>query len=489
MKRTPKFVFFVVALLILGLAYTSFFGVYKTYGDRTDTVIRGASDIRFGIDIRGGVDVTFGPADASIEADEANINAIKAIIEQRLVGKNITDYECYADVANEQVIVRFPWASDEADYDATAAINELGETALLAFHIGSETKEEKVERKDENGEVLKDEDGNILYDTVTKPAGELVLTGEGVAKATASWQPDENGNTQPVVLLELQGDAIKAFADATAKQADKGTISIWLDDQLLSDPQVNDPITTGEAVITLGNSDYSYAQELANKINAGALPFEIEAKSFATLAPTLGEKALDAMVLAALIGFALVAVYIILWYRLPGFVAVIALIGQMAATIACISGYFSVFDSFTLTLPGIAGIILSIGVGVDANVITSERVREEIRRGRTIDGAISAGSKNSFWAIFDGNITVLIVSIVLMGVFGPPSGFWATILSPILRWFPTSTTGMVYSFGYTLFIGVVLNFIMGVALSRLMLRSVSRLKICRNPWLYGGERA
>ena len=475
MKRTPKFVFFVVALLILGLAYTSFFGVYTSFGDRTDTVIRGAADIRFGIDIRGGVDVTFGPADEAINAEDDQVNAIKAIIEERLVGQNITDYECYADVANDQVIVRFPWASDEEDYDATAAIQELGETAQLAFYIGSET------------ETVTNDDGS----TTTKPKGELVLTGDGVSKAEAVFQTDENGNTTPVVSLTLQGDAVTAFAEATTQQAAaQGAISIWLDDQMITAPTVNDAITDGKAVISGGSlTDFAEAQDLANKINAGALPFEIEAKSFATLAPTLGEKALDAMVLAALIGFILVALYIIGWYRLPGFVAVIALIGQMAATIACISGYFSVFDSFTLTLPGIAGIILSIGVGVDANVITSERVREEMRRGKTIDGAIRAGSKNSFWAIFDGNITVLIVSIVLMGVFGPPSSFWSTFLTPFLFMFPTSTTGMVYSFGYTLFIGVVLNFIMGVALSRLMLRSVSRIKLFRNPWLYGGERA
>lgn len=473
MKRTPKGIFFVVALLIVALTYTSFFGVYKYYGDRRDTVIRGAADIRFGIDIRGGVDVTFGPKDESIDATESQVNAIKSIIEQRLVGENITDYECYADVNNQQVIVRFPWQSDEADYDASAAIAELGETAQLAFYIGSETKTET--------------DSEGVQHTV--PSGELVLTGDGVSNAEAVWQSDDNGNREPVVKLTLQGDAVQAFANATEKQAaSKGSISIWLDETMISNPTVQAHITDGTAIISGSFETFSDAQSLANKINAGALPFEIEAKSYATLSPTLGEKALDAMVMAGLIAFCIVALYVIFWYRLPGFVAVIALMGQIAGSLAAISGYFSFFDSFTLTLPGIAGILLSIGIGVDANVITAERVREEIRRGKTIDGAIRAGSKNSFWAIFDGNITVLIVAIVLMGVFGPPSSFWATILSWALFMFPASTTGMVYSFGYTLFVGVVLNFVMGVALSRLMLRSISRFKIFRNPWLYGGER-
>ena len=128
-------------------------------------------------------------------------------------------------------------------------------------------------------------------------------------------------------------------------------------------------------------------------------------------------------------------------------------------------------------------------MGVDANIITAERIKEQIRLGKTIDGAIMAGSKESFWAIFDGNITVIIVAIVLMGVFGPPSGFWATILKPVLFYFPASTTGSVYSFGYTLFVGIIFNFLMGVTASRLMLKSISRFKFLRKPWLLGGKRA
>jgi preprotein translocase subunit SecD len=166
-------------------------------------------------------------------------------------------------------------------------------------------------------------------------------------------------------------------------------------------------------------------------------------------------------------------------------VAAFALCGQMSLTIDCISGYFSVFDSFTMTLPGVAGLILAIGMGVDCNVITAESVRDELRAGKTIDGAIRSGSKNSFWAIFDGNITVLSVAAVLMGVFGSSDGIFGWLFS----WLPVSTTGSVYSFGYTLLIGVITNFVMGMGLSRIMLRSISRLKIFRNPWFYGGERA
>lgn len=466
MKRTAKPVFFIVALLILALAYTSFFGIYTKFGDRRDTVIRGASDIRFGIDIQGGVDVTFGPVDENLDVTDAQLDSIKEVISRRLILQNITDYEAYTDSANNQVIVRFPWSRDESNFDATEAIKEIGQTAQLEFHMGSET----------------DDDG--------KPTGALVINGDHVDSAEAEVLQDEKGGTYNAVLLKLKEEGKQKFAEATKTQkANSGTISIWLDDNMISNPSVNAEITDGVATISGGFEKFSEAAELANLINSGALPFAIEAKSSGTISPTMGEKALDAMVMAGCIAFVLVAIGMILFYRLPGFVAAIALLGQVAGSIAAISGYFGVFNSFTLTLPGIAGIILSIGIGVDANVITFERIKEELRGGKTIDGAIAAGSKNSFSAIFDGNITVIIVAIVLMGVFGPSDSLFAVLLSPVLRWFPVSTTGTIYSFGYTLFIGTIFNFIMGVGASRLMLKSISRQKIFRKPWLYGGDRA
>jgi len=464
MKRTARPVFFIVALVILVLAYTSIFGVYTYFGDRRDTIIRGASDIRFGIDIRGGVDVTFGAKDTKIQVSEEQLDGVKAVIEERLVLRNITDYEIYADTANKQVVVRFPWEADESNYDPTKAIGEIGQTAQLAFHIGDATDPE-----------------------TGKPTGDLVLTGNDVQSANAGYDEE---NQQYVVMLNLKESGKKAFADATQKQYDnnKGPISIWLDDQMISAPAVQAVITNGQATISGSFETMADAQDLANLITSGSLPFELEVKSSGTINPTMGVKALDAMVLAAVIAFVLIAAFMLIYYRVPGFVAVIALLGQVAGSVAAVSGYFGIFNSFTLTLPGIAGIILSIGMGVDANVITAERIKEEIRAGKTIDGAIRSGSKESFWAIFDGNITVIIVAAVLMGVFGPSDSVFGWLLSPVMRWFPVATTGAVYSFGYTLLVGIVFNFIMGMTASRLMLSSLSRQKWLRKPWLYGGER-
>ena len=472
MKRTPKYVFFIVALLILALSYTSIFGVYTHYGDRVDTIIRGASGIRTGIDISGGVEVTFAPESSTIEATDDQISSMKEVIVRRMIASGITDYEAYTDFDNDQVIIRFPWKKGETEFDSSKAIEELGKTAQLEFYLDTSSS-----------------------DGTTKPAKDkLVLTGDLVASAKAGLNPETN---EPLVMLELDAKGKAAFSEATKKQYELNsngknstyTISIWLDDDCISNPSVSAHITDGVATISGGFAETSEASQLANLINSGALPFAIKATNSRTVAATLGAESLKVMVIAGIIAFILIAIFMLVYYRLPGFVAVICLLGQVAGSIAAVSGYFGVINSFTLTLPGIAGIILSIGMGVDANIITAERIKEQIRMGKTIDSAIQNGSKESFAAIFDGNITVVIVSIVLMGVFGPPDSLFATILKPILSFFPVSTSGAVYAFGYTLLVGIIFNFIMGVTCSRLMLKAVSRFKFLRKPWLLGGKRS
>ena len=160
----------------------------------------------------------------------------------------------------------------------------------------------------------------------------------------------------------------------------------------------------------------------------------------------------------------------------------------MAATLAFVSGYFPVFESFTLTLPGIAGIILAIGMGVDANVITAERIKEELRSGKSLDGALKSGFARGLTPIIDGNVTIVIVAIVLMGAFGPSDGLFAKALHFVFFAFGPSTAGTIYAFGYTLLTGVLLNFVFGVFATRVMIRGAAAIKALRSPWLYGAEK-
>lgn len=265
--------------------------------------------------------------------------------------------------------------------------------------------------------------------------GEEILTGEDVESAMAGYDQTEGY----VVQLDFNDSGAQKFADATTELApDSGTISIWLDDENISTATVEAAITNGSAIIR-GDFTQEEVTTLANQINSGALPFALSAESYSTISPTLGTRSLEVMVLAGVIAFVAVALIMILRYRLPGTIAVLSLLGQVAATLAVVSGYFPVFSGSTLTLPGIAGIILGIGMGVDANVITAERIREELGKKKTLDGAIANGMKMGLTPIIDGNVTIVIVAAILMGAFGPTDGFWATVFSPVFRWFGAST--------------------------------------------------
>ena len=476
MKRVGKPWFFVVAILIFALAYTSFFGVYRQNGDLQETIIRGAKDIRWGTDIQGGVSATFGPEE-NIDATDDQIESAKSILEIRLVSSGVTDYELYADKDNDRLLVSFPW-KDNNSQDVSGTIKSLSQSAELLFLGGAPSAIT----------ITYNEDGTK---TVTDANGEecdIVLEGKDVEKAESGYVSDDN---EFVVSLKLTDEPAEGeeksgkekFAEGTETYLNK-QISIWMDDVCISAPTVNNVISDGNAQIS-GSFTAESAKTLADNINGGALPFKLVTIDYSSVDPTLGTDALQAMVIAGTIAFALICVFMIAYYRLPGAVACICLLGQVAGTIAAVSGYFSVFDSFTLTLPGIAGIILSVGMGVDANIITAERIREELRKGKTLDGAVKAGSSNSFSAIFDSNVTNIIVSVILMGVFGPPDTIWSTLLTPFLWMFGTSTTGAIYSFGYTLLVGVILNFIMGVAASRIMISSLSGFKVFRVRKLYG----
>ncbi len=453
-KTSHKSTFFVIFALILALTYLAFFGVENYYGDIRNVYVKGAKDIRWGIDISGGVEAVFSPDIADVEITENDMQAAKTIIETRLVNNSITDYEVYADNHNHQIIVRFPWKADESDFDAQAAIQELGETAMLTF----------CGNQDNTNIILKGS--------------------EDIKRAQAGLDEDN----KYIVALELTDAGSSKFAAATQSYLNQ-TISIWMDDTMISAPTVNSVITNGMATIT-GLADADEATDLANKINAGSLPFAltVDESKLQIISPSLGSDALNVMLIAGAIAFGIVCIIMIARYRVNGVVASIALLGQLAGTIACISGFFPGISSFTLTIPGIAGIILSIGVGVDCNVIAAERIRDEFRRGKTIDSAIEWGYKNSLNAIIDGNVTIVIVSIVLMGAFGSPDGFLGSLFSPLMSLFGASITGSIYSFGYTLLIGVIFNLIMGVLASKYMLRSISQFKFMRKPTLYGGKK-
>lgn len=412
-KNKP--VFFIVLIIALLMAYTAVFGINIPMGN-DPLIIKGAPDLRYGIDIRGGVDATFEPVGLDREPTDDELETARAIIETRLDQQNILDYEVTIDKESGSVIVRFPWKADETDFDPETAIAELGETAQLTFV---------------------DSEKNVLVE------------GKHVLKASPAKNSETNGF---VVTLSFDEEGTKLFADATKKLIGK-RIDIYMDDTLIQSATVETHITGGEAYIS-GMESFEHAKDIADKINAGALPFSMATKNHSTISPTLGSGALNVMVQAGLIAYLIICVLLILYYKVPGCVASIALLIQISGQILALS-----VPQMTLTLNGVAGIILSIGMGVDANVIISERISEEIKSGKSVESAIASGFKNAFSSVFDGNITVLIVAVILMAL----------------------GSGTLLSFAYSLFTGIMFNFIAGVTASRLMIRSLSSYKFLRKP--------
>lgn len=468
MKKTGKLTFFIVVALIALFSLSAIVGLDYRYGDNTKTMIKGIDDIRLGIDIKGGVDATFAPA-GDFDASDDQLDAATEVIKTRLSSLGITDSEVYSDSKSDRIIVRFPWQAGETNFDPESAVRELGEMAELTFRMGTES--------------TTDATGKSAY------TGEIVLQGADVESASVrSHQNEQTMEQEIVVALDLKDTGVQKFADATQQAMNANVpIAIWMDDEQISAPSVNTVITDGSAVIT-GNFTYETAKKLADQINGGALPFKMETKSTNTISPTMGEGSLDAIMLAAAIAFAFIAVYMIVLYRLPGVVAVIALIGQITGSIAFVTGWFGFMSGSTLTIPGIAGIILAVGMGVDANIITGERIKEELRTGKSLDASIKLAYKRAFSAILDGNLTNVIIAVILMGAFGVPSSFFSKILNKTIFFaFGATAEGFVYSFGFTLLAGVILNFLMGVFAARLMVTSLSKFNCFKNRKLYGGD--
>ena len=373
--------------------------------------IKGIRDMRFGIDIRGGVEAVFEPAGLKTKPTKEQLEMARDVIETRLDAQNILDREVTVDEKVGDIIVRFPWKSDEKDFDPETAIQELGEMGELTFR----------------GEY------NTVY-----------VKGSDVSKS----QVAVDQQNRYVVELEFTSKGAKKFADATEKLVGQ-TMGIYMDEELISNPTVNAKITGGKAEIT-GMASQEEAQNLSDKINSGALPFSMETTNYNTISPTLGNKALNAMALAAEIALVLTCLFMIAWYRLPGVISCLTLAFQVALQVLVIS-----VPQYTITLPGIAGLILSAGMAVDANIIISERISEELKKGNSVRTAVKNGYKRAFSSVLDGNVTTAVVAGILM-VLG---------------------SGTMLSFGYTLLTGVIINLLAGVWMSRYMLNSVIRYKI------------
>ncbi len=416
-----RILFIVLIAAILFASYSAIFGfdlgnyLVKPYGEEID----------LGLDLSGGVYVVL-EADTDETGDELQkkMQQTKAIMQQRVDGLGVAEPNITIE-GTDRIRVELAGLSNPQE-----AIDTIGKTAQLQF---------------------RDLEGNII------------VTGENVDKSEFTY----NQRNQPAVALEFDSVGTEKFAEVTGdlmekypgeENRDNRIIEIVLDGKAISAPSVSEQIVNGRSLID-GSYTVESATNLANLIRAGALPLEMTEIEVNAVGPSLGLESLDTSVKAALIGLILIFVFMIILYRIPGFVADLALTIYILIAL----GIFIYLDA-KLTLPGIAGFILSIGMAVDANVIIFERIKEELKIGKTIRTALDSGFKQAMTTIIDANVTTLIAGIVLYN-FG---------------------TGPIRGFAVTLMIGLVVSMFTAVFITRFILKMVVKMEISKNKKLFGG---
>ena len=438
MKKNKGIVVLLLTTIItVFLCYTAGVGICPT-GTGS------AKNIKTGLDLSGGVSITYQTKESNPSSEDMSDTVYKM---QKRVEQYSTEAQAYKEGDN-RITVEIPGATD-----ADAILNDLGKPGSLCFIEQTDADGNQNFTSGSNGYVL-----SRSLDEI-REAGSVVLEGTDVADAQGgAYQSSQNSSREYAVSLTLTDDGKKKFADATEANVGK-QIAIVYDDQILSAPKVNEAITGGQAQIT-GMSGVEEAQNLASYIRIGSLSLELEELRSSVVAAQLGEEAISTSVMAGAIGLVIVILFMIFVYRVPGFVAGIALILYTALVLITLNAF-----DITLTLPGIAGIILGIGMAVDANVIIYARIREEITAGNSVKTSIKLGFSKAFSAIFDGNITTLIASLVLM---------WLG-------------SGTVKGFAYTLAIGIIISMFTALVVSRFIVNALYAVGV-RDPKFYGKEK-
>jgi len=373
-----------------------------------------ATSLKQGLDLQGGTHVVLEAVDTpEAKVDEDAVQRVVKIIEKRVNEIGLTEPIIQRQGAR-RIIVELPGIKEPEK-----AIEMLGKTALLEFQNES---------------------------------GATVMTGKDLKDAKAEIGQNKNS----VVALEFSTDGAKLFGDLTTKNVGK-RISILLDKTVLTSPVVNEPILGGKAVIT-GSHSIEEAQSLAILLRSGSLPVKVEVLEMRTVGPTLGQDSKDKSVIAFGIGVGGIIVFMLLFYRMSGFVANITLLLYVLMLLFALK-----MLNATLTLPGIAGIILSIGMAVDANVLIFERFKEEHRNGKTLRAAMDAGFSRAFATILDSNLTTLISAAVLffMG------------------------SGPIKGFAITLGLGIVLSMFTAITVTKFMLKMLMHTNVFKNGKIFG----
>lgn len=444
MKKSNGFIVLIAAiLLIAGLGYMVVFGVGT---EKTGS----AEGIKLGLDLAGGVSITYQVEGESPSSEDMSDTIYKL---QKRVENYSTEAQVYQE-GSDRINIEIPGVSD-----ANAILEDLGKPGSLYFVSQNNPAGEPNYTIGMNADGTA---GYVLAKSIEdlQADGSVVLLGTDVKSAQAKGSSNDMGNTEYVVELTLTDEGTKKFADATTIAAlTHEVIFIVYDGAIFSAPTVNEAITGGQAYIT-NIGGFEEAENLASTIRIGGLKLTLSELRSNVVGAQLGSEAIQTSIKAGIIGFAIVIVFMIAVYLLAGVASSIALCLYVVFMMVCLN-----FFDITLTLPGVAGIILSIGMAVDANVIIFARIREEIAAGKTVSSAIKIGFQKALSAIIDGNVTTLIAALVL--------GFMGT--------------GAIKGFAQTLALGIILSMLTAVFITKLILNAFYAIGL-KNEKFYGSAK-
>ncbi len=432
----------ITALIILLIGVTVGYFVYRSEVSHMN-VVNGATEtklstypFKLGLDLSGGTHLVYRADVKEIPTGEVTdaMASLRDVVERRInifgVSEPVVTVESggFSNAGEERLSIDLPGVTDTQE-----AIKMIGQTPILEFKVEDPNAVQQATIV--NGQIQLD---------MTSQYKNTELTGRYLDKAILEFDPNSN---EPVVSIQFDAEGSKLFEQITRENIGK-TVAIFLDGQPISTPRVNEAITGGKAQIS-GNFKAEEAKLLVGRLNSGALPVPIELISTQTIGPSLGATAVHAGVKAALIGFLVIALFLILWYRLPGLIAVIALSMYVAIMLAL----FKVIP-VTLTAAGIAGFIISIGIAVDANVLIFERIKEELADGCTVSVAIKNGFSRAWSSIRDSNTSSIITAIILF-------------------WFGTA---LIKGFALTFLMGVIVSMVSAISITRLFLYALNITK-------------
>jgi len=457
MKKAKGLVFFVIALLILGLGYTAFAGVYTWYGARENTIIRGTKSLLTGIDLGKTAQIVLTPDEGS-EVTADTLKEARDLIEGRLNVAQYNSVNVDIDYDNNQIVLTIPLSENYAVYKIQSLLENVRGKGVLTFRNGDDVDENNL------------------------PTGDIILTNDGISGAITGRTTEEG---YPAVQIYLNDGGTNALTSATYTMSG-GTLSVWMDNTMLTAYTIDTPITNGQLVVTNSGMTMDEASSLAYKINLGAMPFGFTYQSIVELSSTAADTLPNILIYTGG-AFAVICILLIAFYRLSGVIISLGLILESALSIILFTRYFPVFKLMTMTVPALIGIVALGLITVALGVWQAERIKAGFTEKSAFDATVKGGLKGMSAAAADGLIVAGISAFFAVTAFGT-SNYRLAWFADLLSWLGVNPGGYsIYPLAFALLYGLILTMLVVLLIQRVLAATITGVNAFKKPSLFGGK--